>query len=56
MSAAFSDSSDEFQSTPDLINRENRWQLIILIAMKQFQSTPDLINRENGFRRKQRRD
>ena len=37
-----------FQSTPDLINRENlpclniNWQVVL------FQSTPDLINRENA--------
>ena len=37
-----------FQSTPDLVNRENKqsidWDGIHL----EFQSTPDLVNRENN--------
>ena len=36
-----------FQSTPDLINRENETFLIDAFANFMFQSTPDLINREN---------
>ena len=36
-----------FQSTPDLINRENQEQAKAAIAPLLFQSTPDLINREN---------
>ena len=36
-----------FQSTPDLINRENASQGTQMLAFSQFQSTPDLINREN---------
>ena len=38
----------QFQSTPDLINRENGLILDIIASINQFQSTPDLINRENG--------
>ena len=37
-----------FQSTPDLINRENETFLIDAFANFMFQSTPDLINRENA--------
>ena len=40
-----------FQSTPDLINRENASQGTQMLAFSQFQSTPDLINRENDFYR-----
>ena len=36
-----------FQSTPDLINRENRVDFYNTGVIKLFQSTPDLINREN---------
>ena len=36
-----------FQSTPDLINRENPHQVDSLAKDSEFQSTPDLINREN---------
>ena len=35
-----------FQSTPDLINRENV-KAAIKCMFDGFQSTPDLINREN---------
>ena len=41
---------EKFQSTPDLINRENRDFYLILIWRLMFQSTPDLINRENAKR------
>ena len=37
-----------FQSTPDLINRENELFAIKQVGGKRFQSTPDLINRENA--------
>ena len=37
-----------FQSTPDLINRENTVQMAWCTTRSRFQSTPDLINRENG--------
>ena len=37
-----------FQSTPDLINRENVSFVIQHGLVRMFQSTPDLINRENG--------
>ena len=37
-----------FQSTPDLINRENKEKLQKQRVNLQFQSTPDLINRENN--------
>ena len=36
-----------FQSTPDLINRENGGLLQFVERAMVFQSTPDLINREN---------
>ena len=36
-----------FQSTPDLINRENNPVYAVTIFFGEFQSTPDLINREN---------
>ncbi len=36
-----------FQSTPDLINRENGCKTGGLYNETMFQSTPDLINREN---------
>ena len=36
-----------FQSTPDLINRENQSIKGAISALHGFQSTPDLINREN---------
>ena len=39
--------NDLFQSTPDLINRENVEVLKKLFLWVLFQSTPDLINREN---------
>ena len=37
----------QFQSTPDLINRENPPLRPLEGAQGTFQSTPDLINREN---------
>ena len=37
----------KFQSTPDLINRENPIVKDTVIITDAFQSTPDLINREN---------
>ena len=37
----------QFQSTPDLINRENQRAWSRQWALRSFQSTPDLINREN---------
>ena len=37
----------KFQSTPDLINRENGAEIINGLWQGLFQSTPDLINREN---------
>ena len=40
-----------FQSTPDLINRENSIAGINSDRATKFQSTPDLINRENIFYR-----
>ena len=43
MSAA----SYTFQSTPDLINRENVVFSPLNGGHSRFQSTPDLINREN---------
>ena len=36
-----------FQSTPDLINRENFITVVRILTPHLFQSTPDLINREN---------
>ena len=36
-----------FQSTPDLINRENLRKIGVVPDFNMFQSTPDLINREN---------
>ena len=36
-----------FQSTPDLVNRENIVGLVLLVIDRLFQSTPDLVNREN---------
>ena len=39
----------KFQSTPDLINRENAKQAEQAIRAAVFQSTPDLINRENAI-------
>ena len=36
-----------FQSTPDLINRENKAEIVKSLLLAAFQSTPDLINREN---------
>ena len=36
-----------FQSTPDLINRENTANTRLILNRTLFQSTPDLINREN---------
>ena len=38
----------QFQSTPDLVNRENVDQVSHAIAFALFQSTPDLVNRENS--------
>ena len=38
---------DPFQSTPDLVNRENMPTVGGLKASLLFQSTPDLVNREN---------
>ena len=40
--------SIKFQSTPDLVNRENPKQLAETLRAKLFQSTPDLVNRENA--------
>ena len=37
----------QFQSTPDLINRENNRDVLTTGFDAPFQSTPDLINREN---------
>ena len=37
-----------FQSTPDLINRENSFYKVATAHRTVFQSTPDLINRENA--------
>ena len=36
-----------FQSTPDLVNRENSYLIILVNKNFKFQSTPDLVNREN---------
>ena len=36
-----------FQSTPDLVNRENFRSMYLHLPGNQFQSTPDLVNREN---------
>ena len=36
-----------FQSTPDLVNRENRLMNAFHALTRRFQSTPDLVNREN---------
>ena len=36
-----------FQSTPDLVNRENGFIGCYLRKLILFQSTPDLVNREN---------
>ena len=36
-----------FQSTPDLVNRENLFVVRLFSGCGQFQSTPDLVNREN---------
>ena len=36
-----------FQSTPDLVNRENVFASQRLLLIRVFQSTPDLVNREN---------
>ena len=38
-----------FQSTPDLINRENAKMQTNANDNSAFQSTPDLINRENKY-------
>ena len=40
-----------FQSTPDLINRENALNWLSYARWILFQSTPDLINRENNAER-----
>ena len=37
-----------FQSTPDLVNRENFWLTWQHFKTLLFQSTPDLVNRENA--------
>ena len=37
-----------FQSTPDLVNRENTGWIMMFGVMEMFQSTPDLVNRENS--------
>ena len=37
----------QFQSTPDLVNRENLDAAASKAAGGMFQSTPDLVNREN---------
>ena len=42
-----------FQSTPDLINRENTAPTGAGRFQFQFQSTPDLINRENAHPRRE---
>ena len=36
-----------FQSTPDLVNRENVLTAAQQARARLFQSTPDLVNREN---------
>ena len=36
-----------FQSTPDLVNRENAARASRSFSPSVFQSTPDLVNREN---------
>ena len=36
-----------FQSTPDLVNRENSLVFARFFHADLFQSTPDLVNREN---------
>ena len=36
-----------FQSTPDLVNRENTDDELNALSECVFQSTPDLVNREN---------
>ena len=36
-----------FQSTPDLVNRENVFSFDATPGALAFQSTPDLVNREN---------
>ena len=41
--------SAPFQSTPDLVNRENGGFELIHQVDNLFQSTPDLVNRENGI-------
>ena len=38
-----------FQSTPDLVNRENHRNLRDQAGILRFQSTPDLVNRENAI-------
>ena len=40
-----------FQSTPDLVNRENAGGRLIPTSIDLFQSTPDLVNRENYLSR-----
>ena len=42
-----------FQSTPDLINRENLSTRFEITGVNEFQSTPDLINRENKTQQQQ---
>ena len=37
-----------FQSTPDLVNRENLNNVGLVKTELWFQSTPDLVNRENA--------
>ena len=37
----------KFQSTPDLVNRENAVGAGGVTTVVLFQSTPDLVNREN---------
>ena len=44
----------EFQSTPDLVNRENRRWRGLVKRTHWFQSTPDLVNRENTQTRRKR--
>ena len=41
-----------FQSTPDLVNRENVTSTSPRFGRSAFQSTPDLVNRENYHKRK----
>ena len=52
---AVSNPDRQFQSTPDLVNRENSPDAAELIAKHPFQSTPDLVNRENTAQARQQK-